>query len=428
MTEFGSDLILARLQQLHPKSIDLSLSRIERLLARLGHPERSLPPVVHIAGTNGKGSTLAMLDAMLTASGRKVHRYISPHLVHFNERILLHGTPIDEHLLADVLDECERANRDEPITFFEITTAAAFLAFGRIEADMLLLETGLGGRLDATNVIDRPRFGLISPISMDHEAYLGNDLRSIASEKAGIIKPGMQVLSGPQTDEVHAVLKQRAADVGAELATLGRDIGFSPGSGEFTLENGSDVRVWPAPRLRGAHQLQNAALAVTAASRLGLDDTAIRRGLEQARWAARLQRITGGPLVDMLPGNVELWLDGGHNPAAGQAIASSLDEIAGGRKVDLVVGMLETKDVDAFLAPLRGRIDRLRFVPVPNETLSRDAAIEAERALRAGWNAAAAAGIAEGIAGLVESDDGAARTILVCGSLYLAGHVLRSRK
>ncbi|MEZ5846780.1 MAG: folylpolyglutamate synthase/dihydrofolate synthase family protein [Geminicoccaceae bacterium] len=428
MTEFGSDLILARLQQLHPKSIDLSLSRIERLLARLGHPERSLPPVVHIAGTNGKGSTLAMLDAMLTASGRKVHRYISPHLVHFNERILLHGTPIDEHLLADVLDECERANRDEPITFFEITTAAAFLAFGRVEADMLLLETGLGGRLDATNVIDRPRFGLISPISMDHEAYLGNDLRSIASEKAGIIKPGMQVLSGPQTDEVHAVLKQRAADVGAELATLGRDIGFSPGPDGFTLENGRDVRVWPAPRLRGAHQLQNAALAVTAASRLGLDDTAIRRGLEQARWAARLQRITGGPLVDMLPGNVELWLDGGHNPAAGQAIASSLDGIAGGRKVDLVVGMLETKDVDAFLAPLRGRIDRLRFVPVPNETLSRDAAIEAERASRAGWNAAAAAGITEGIAGLVETDDGAARTILVCGSLYLAGHVLRSRK
>lgn len=423
MTQFGSDLILARLQSLHPKSIDLSLGRLERLLARLDHPERRLPPVVHIAGTNGKGSTLAMLDAMLTAAGGRVHRYISPHLVHFNERILLYGQPIEEGLLAEVLDECEKANAGLPITFFEITTAAAFLAFARIPADWLLLETGLGGRLDATNVVERPDLTLISPISMDHEAYLGNTLAAIAGEKAGILKPGVPALVGPQAPEALAVLDSRARSLGCPLAAAGREWRFTASADGLSVERHGQGLVLPRPGLEGAHQLENAALAAMAGWRLGLTRRPIARGIREARWAGRLQRLTGDRFAPPLPAGLEVWLDGGHNPAAGRALAASLSGIAGDRPVDLVCGMLDTKDMSAFLAPMQGRIRRLYAVPIPDEPAGRDPASIAEAARGLGIDAVVAGGYETALRAIGRG--GTPAVALIAGSLYLAGQVLR---
>lgn len=424
MTEFSSDLILARLQTLHPKSIDLSLGRLLRLLERLGHPERQVPPVVHIAGTNGKGSTLAMLDAMLTAAGQRAHRYISPHLVHFNERILLRGRPIEEGLLAEVLDTCERANEADRITFFEITTAAAFLAFARTPADWLLLETGLGGRLDATNVVDRPALTLISPVSMDHESYLGDTLAAIAGEKAGIIKPGVPVLVGPQEPEALAVLRAKAASVGAPLRACGHDWSIAEAPEGFALVTKGQHLALPRPGLAGAHQIQNAALAALAGLTLGLDPTAIARGIENAEWAGRLQRLptAGFPVAGSAP--LAIWLDGGHNPAAGVALAASLVDIGRGRPVDLVVGMLETKDTGKFLAPMRGRVRRLYAVPVPDEPLGRPPAAIVEAAAAHGIAATTAQSTEDAIAAIASTTSGPS-VALICGSLYLAGHVLR---
>jgi dihydrofolate synthase / folylpolyglutamate synthase len=424
VTTFGSDLILARLQTLHPKSIDLSLGRLQRLLARLGHPERQVPPVVHVAGTNGKGSTLAMLDAMLTADGQCVHRYISPHLVHFNERILLGGEPIEEGFLAEVLDHCERANEADPITFFEITTAVAFLAFARTPADWLLLETGLGGRLDATNVVDRPALTLITPISMDHEAYLGNTLAAIAGEKAGIIKSGVPVLVGPQTPAALAVLDARAKALAAPLAACGREWQIGQRSDGFQLLTGDTVLELPRPALTGPHQVENAALAAMAGRALGLTEPALSRGIHLARWPARLQRLptSGFPGLGHAP--VEIWLDGGHNPAAGAALAASLPAIARGRPVDLVVGMLETKDSTGFLAPMRGLVRRLYAVPVPNEPNARPAAAIAATAREAGIEAVEVADVDQALVASAGAGHGPG-VALICGSLYLAGQVLR---
>ncbi|MEZ5864740.1 MAG: folylpolyglutamate synthase/dihydrofolate synthase family protein [Geminicoccaceae bacterium] len=424
MTAFDSDVILARLQSLHPKSIDLSLDRILRLLDRLDNPELRVPPVVHIAGTNGKGSTLAMLHAMLEAEGRRVHRYISPHLVRFNERILLYGQPIDEGLLADVLDRCERANRGEPITFFEITTAAAFLAFAECPADWLLLETGLGGRLDATNVVPKPVLTLISPVSMDHEAYLGSTLEAIAGERPASSSPGAGA-GGTAGAGGLAVLDARAEALAAPLRAAGRDWHFTPSERGFRLVNGRDVLDLPQPGLVGAHQIENAALAAVAGQALGLDVDALGQGIRRAVWPARLQRLNDG-LAARLPAGAELWLDGGHNPAAGQALALSLDGIAHGRPVDLVLGMLETKDVAAFLAPMQGRIRRLLTVPVPNEHLGRDPAEVAALARQQGFDAEPAPDV-EGALDRLGEAGGEPAVVLICGSLYLAGHVLRGR-
>ncbi len=427
MTTFGSDLILARLKSLHPKRIDLSLGRIERVLARLDHPERRLPPVVHIAGTNGKGSTLAMLSAMLEAEGRRVHRYISPHLVRFNERVLLSGTPIEEHRLAAVLDAAERANDGLPITFFEITTAAAFLAFAEQPADILLLETGLGGRLDATNVVERPLLTLISPISMDHESFLGDTLQAIAGEKAGILKPGVPALLGPQRPEAAAVLERRAREIGAPLVRGGVEWEASELQGRLAVRDGGTMLDLPLPRLAGVHQVENAGLAVVAARRLGTltpDNAAIATGLESARWEARLQRLTAGPLVSHLPSGSELWLDGGHNPAAGTVLAQSLPRLARERPVHLVLGMLANKDLTRFLEPLRGLVDGLVAVPVPDEEQSRNPAEICETAKGLGLAASAAPSVAAALERVLATAS-TPPLVLICGSLYLAGHVLR---
>jgi dihydrofolate synthase/folylpolyglutamate synthase len=426
VTTFGSELILARLQGLHPKVIDLSLERIERLLPRLGHPERALAPVVHIAGTNGKGSTLAMLDAMLRAAGRRVQRYISPHLVRFDERILFDGRPIAEAELCEVLDVCERVNDGAPITFFEITTAAAFLVFARHPADAVLLETGLGGRLDATNVVARPRLTALAPISLDHQGFLGERLEQIAFEKAGILKPGVPCIVGPQPPEALAVIEQRARAVGAPLSVHGRDWRARQEGDRLIVTTGDAAWDLPLPALAGRHQIDNGGLAVACA--LALDDLApdarsLAEGLRTVEWPGRLQRLTRGPLVANLPAGCELWLDGGHNPAAGSALAASLNG-ADARPLHLVVGMLTTKDEVGFLRPLAPLARSVHTVPVPDEQASRDPVEAAALARRHGIAATPAPDLAGALRAIAAAAPDAAR-VLVCGSLYLAGHVLR---
>jgi len=422
--------ILRRLAELHPKRIDLSLGRIERLLARLDHPERRLPPVVHIAGTNGKGSTLAFLDAMLQAAGRRTVRYISPHLVRFNERILIQGEPVDDARLIAALDACERANGSAPITFFEITTAAAFLIFAETSADIVLLETGMGGRLDATNTVERPRLVLISPVSMDHEAFLGNTLAAIAGEKAGIMKSGVPVILGPQRPEALAVFEARAEALGCPLLVHGRDWSARREGERLVVEDRGESVELPLPSLAGVHQIDNAGLAVVAARRLGElapPTAAIARGLVEVRWPARLQRLSEGPMVRALGAGFELWLDGGHNPAAGEVLAASLPTLAQGRPVHLIVGMLATKDLEAFLRPLVPLVASLRTVAVPDEPAARDAGEAAEIGRRLGLRAEPApspVAAARAVAGH-ERPPG---LVLVCGSLYLAGHVLREHR
>jgi dihydrofolate synthase/folylpolyglutamate synthase len=425
VTSFSSDLILERLRALHPRAIDLSLARIERLLAALGHPEQRLAPVVHIAGTNGKGSTLAMLDAMLQSDGRGVQRYISPHLVHFNERFLFDGQPIGEPELAEVLEHCERINLGLPITEFEITTAAAFLAFSRHPADLLLIETGLGGRLDATNVIARPRLTALAPISLDHQSFLGEHLGQIAFEKAGILKPHVPCIVGPQPAEALAVIEARAAEAGVPLQIHGRDWRARRAGDRLLVETGGRTLDLPLPVLAGAHQIDNAGLAVTCALALGdlaPHADAIAAGLRTAKWPARLQRLVVGPLVDLLPAGSALWLDGGHNPGAAQALAESLKD-RDPRPWHLIVGMLKTKDQRGFLAPLAPLARSIRTVPVPDEPASWDFLGAADWLRGSGATATPEASVDAALTALAAAQQ--PFRVLICGSLYLAGHVLR---
>ncbi len=421
----GPETILARLMRLHPKLIDLSLGRIERLLARLGHPERRLPPVVHVAGTNGKGSTVAFLRAALEAAGHRVHAYTSPHLVRFNERIRLAGRPIDDDALVTALEECETANGDAPITFFEITTAAAFLAFARTPADICLLEVGLGGRLDATNTIAHPAVTAITPVSMDHMQYLGSSLTAIAGEKAGILKPGIPAVIAPQPEEAAAAIAARAADIGTPCYRAGSDWRAGPGPTGMRYEGERWRLDLPRPVLPGAHQIVNAGTAVACLERLSafpVPEAAIRRALLTAEWPARLQRLRTGPLIGSLPPGWELWLDGGHNPDAGEALAAFLHGWRA-RPLHLIAGMLDTKDNAGFLRPLAPLIERARTVAIPGTAAALDPQALAEIARSVGMQAAAAPDIATAVAELTATAEPAGR-ILICGSLYLAGAVL----
>ncbi len=417
----SSDAVLERLTRLHPKVIDLSLGRIERLLARLGHPELRLPPVVHVAGTNGKGSVIALLRAMLEADGRRTHVYTSPHLVRFHERIRLAGAPIPEADLLALLQACEAANGEAPITFFEITTAAAFLAFAETPADVLLLEVGLGGRLDATNVIAEPALTAITPVSMDHMQYLGPTLAEIAFEKAGILKPGVTAVIGRQARAAAEVIDKRAAEVAAPLLRQGRQWEVVPQREGFHLRDGDETLELPRPALVGAHQFHNAGQAAVLARRLGLPQAAIAEGLRRVYWPARLQHLTHGPLVSSLPDGWQLWLDGGHNAQAGEILAA---EAAGwDQPLDLIYGMLNTKAAADFLKPLAGCVRRLRAVAIPGEPNSLSAAEAAAHAEACGISAQSAGDTATALRELVAAAEGPGR-VLICGSLYLAGKVL----
>jgi dihydrofolate synthase/folylpolyglutamate synthase len=406
---------------LHPKVIDLTLDRMHRLLSALGHPERRLPPVIHIAGTNGKGSTQAMIRAGLEASGASVHAYTSPHLARFHERIRLAGDLISEPALTALLDECVQANGPDAITFFEITTAAAMLAFARTPADWTLLEVGLGGRLDATNVIDTPRLTIITPVSLDHQQYLGDTVAAIAGEKAGIIKRGVPVIVGPQTDEGMAVIEARAARLGAPLLAYGQHWTAHEDRGRLVFQDENGLLDLPLPNLPGPHQVQNAGAALMALRHLGFGDASHEAAVTNAFWPARMQRLRHGPLVDLAPG-VELWLDGGHNPAGGEAIAATLARMPA-RLTHLICGMLNTKDVAGYMRPMAPHAQQLLAVSIPGEkaTLPAEATRDAARA--AGIAAEAAGSVQEALAAITATDPQA--RVLICGSLYLAGSILR---
>ena len=429
-----SDELLAELKGLHPLLIDLSLGRIEALLGKLGHPERRLPPVVHVAGTNGKGSVTAFLKAMLEAAGLKVHVYTSPHLVRFHERIALAGAdrrarPIGERELVDRLAAVERINVGEPITFFEITTAAAFLAFAETPADAVILEVGLGGRLDATNVIARPALSVITPVSLDHADKLGATVAEIAGEKAGILKTGAAAVVSMQPPEALDVIRARAREVVAPLSVWGEDFEAFEQNGRLVFQSAERLLDLPLPALIGQHQIGNAGTAVAAALRLkwlGLTVDAIEEGLRQVRWPARMQRLDDGPLARLLRPGSELWLDGGHNPAGGQAIAQTLAELEerAPKEVSLVAGMMRNKDAARFLEHFRGLARRVVTVPVPAGPEAAYAPEElAAVAVSVGLAATPAVDVGAALRSLQGPDDGPQR-ILICGSLYLAGQVL----
>ena len=416
-----SDEILTRLLALHPKIIDLTLDRVERLLAALGHPELSLPPVIHIAGTNGKGSTQAMLRAGVEAAGRRVHAYTSPHLARFHERIRLAGEIIPEPQLASLLEECEQVNLAHPITFFEITTCAAFLGFARTPADFTLLEVGLGGRLDATNVLPRPRLTIITPVSIDHQQYLGDTLPEIAAEKAGILKRGVPCVVGPQEHDALEVITARATRLGAPLLVHAQHWQVFEERGRLIFQDETGLLDLPLPNLPGPHQIQNAGAALAALRHLGFDSAACEAAVTRADWPARMQRLRQGPLAKAAP-DAELWLDGGHNPAGGQALAATLARMPR-RPTHLIVGMLNTKDIAGYLRPLVAQAATLTAVSIPGEANT----LTAEQTQAAARAAGIAASTAESVLAAVKmitATEPRAR-ILICGSLYLAGGVLR---
>jgi dihydrofolate synthase/folylpolyglutamate synthase len=421
--------ILERLMGLHPRIIDLTLGRVEALLAKLGNPERRLPPVIHVAGTNAKGSLIAFLRAMLEAAGYRVHVYTSPHLVRFNERIRLAGALIEDDHLAALLEQCENVNGGEPITYFEITTAAAFLAFANTPADIVLLETGLGGRLDATNVIDKPVLTIITPVSMDHQQYLGDTLLEIITEKVGIVKPGVPCLSAKQERKIEKKFSTLVEQAGAPLTIEGKHWYVRKSADgmvfESTREGEKISRQFPKPALTGSHQLRNAGLAIAALDRLDgfhVADSAIALGLKSADWPGRLQRLKSGPLVDMLPGGWELWLDGGHNAAAAKTIAAHARSWRD-KPLHMIFGMLNSKQPGDFLKVLEGRLDQFRGVAIPGEenSLSAEDITSAAQSLR--MEAKQADSVALALEDIIKQADPG--RVLISGSLYLAGTVLK---
>jgi dihydrofolate synthase/folylpolyglutamate synthase len=424
------DDILARLQSLHPKLIDLTLDRITRVLAQLGHPERKVPPVIHVAGTNGKGSVIAFLRAMLEADGKRVHVYTSPHLVRFNERFRLAGKLVEDADLEAALAECERVNAGAPLTLFEITTAAGFLLFSRHPADVLLLEVGLGGRLDATNVIDQPLASVITPVALDHAEYLGENLDQIAAEKAGIIKEHVPVIVGQQARDALSVIERRASRLDAPLHIAGEDWTAGEEHGRLVFQDDERLLDLPAPKLHGRHQFDNAGLAVAtlrALPSLTPRRSAFEAGVVNADWPARMQRLTTGTLALRAPQGGELWLDGGHNPDGGRAIAAALADLEErvSRPLVLIVGMLSSKDCAGFLRNFTGLTRRIIAIPIENQknALSPDQIAQAARNVGIPAMTRASIKAALDAAELLELDP--PPRILITGSLYLAGDVLK---
>ena len=391
-----------------------------RLLDALGNPQNHLPPTIHIAGTNGKGSTLAMIMSILEANGAQVHTYTSPHLVNFHERIRLNGHDIAEKLLAETLAEVEQINNGEPITFFEATTAAAFLAFSRHPADYLLLEVGLGGRLDATNVIDAPLLSIITPVSMDHEQFLGSDIGTIAAEKAGILKQsvsGMPAIISQQDEEAREVIMEHATKCNLPVSCYGQDWMAFAEHGRLVVQHPDGLMDLPMPGLVGAHQIVNAGTAVMAAYHLGIPELVIGKGLQEPDWPARLQKLTTGKLVDMAGG--EVWLDGGHNQAAAEALAVWISEYFSStdKTVTLICGLMATKHAENWLKSYSESCVELHCITIPEQPNSYTANDLADQAQGVGLKAQAFSTLETAITA-------AQGDILICGSLYLSGYVL----
>jgi len=431
-----SESLLSQLEKLHPRSIDLSLHRVERLLQALGNPQHRLPPVIHVAGTNGKGSTVAFLKGILEAAGYRVHAFISPHLRRFHERIMLAGPggarPIAEERLAGVLAHAETANAGAPITFFEITTAAAFLAFAENPADLVLLETGLGGRLDATNVVPHPLLSVLTPISLDHCSFLGDTIEEIAGEKAGIVKPGRPVIVSRQTEAALGVIGRRARKLNAPLAVAGEHWDVFEQQGRLIFQDEDCLLDLPLPRLYGRHQFENAGTAIAAARRLdgfSVPEDAIAKGLTSAVWRARLERLSPGILHEFASPGSEIWVDGGHNPAAGEVVARALADLDDrvSSPIHLIVGMLATKDAGGFLRHFQGLTELATTVAIPGQANAYKAEELANLAHREGVRADPAATLADAFARSRKLARGPVR-IMVTGSLYLAGQVLEAHE
>jgi dihydrofolate synthase / folylpolyglutamate synthase len=428
------DSSVARLTALHPKLIDLSLDRMWRMLDALGNPQHGLPPVIHVAGTNGKGSTIAFMRAVLEAAGLAVHVYTSPHLVRFNERFRLgeknEGRLASDEELGEALAECERANAGAPITLFEITTAAGLLLFARHPADVLLLEVGLGGRLDATNVVDRPLATVITPVSFDHAEHLGNTVGEIAGEKAGILKPAVPAIVAAQPRDALAVIERQAARVKAPIRIAGEDWTATEERGRLVYQDDAGLLDLPAPKLYGRHQFENAGVAIAALraiERLKLPPAAFEAGIAKADWPARMQRLAQGRLAALCPPGSELWLDGGHNADGGRAIANALADLEErvSRPLVLVIGMLATKDCESFLKNFAGLARRIVAVPVPHQekSLTADAIVDIARS--ASIPAQSEAGIEAALGAIARFALDPPPRILITGSLYLAGEVLK---
>src|SRR6516164_6788338 len=428
------DSIVARLAALHPKRIDLSLERMWRILDALGHPERGLAPVIHVAGTNGKGSTIAFMRAILEAGGLRVHAYTSPHLVRFNERFRLgNGALATDDELAAVLAECERVNAGAPITVFEITTAAGLLLFARHAADVLLMEVGLGGRLDATNVVERPLATVITPVSFDHAEFLGSSIGEIAAEKAGILKAGIAATVAAQPREALAAIERQAARIKAPIRVAGEDWTATEERGRLVYQDDAGLLDLPAPKLYGRHQFENAGVAIAAlrsVDAFALAPAAFERGIAAAEWPARMQRLAQGALAKLVPAGAELWLDGGHNIDGGRAVADALADLEERvpRPLILVVGMLSTKDCGGFLSNFAGLAQRIVAVPIPAQEKSMPADAIAEAARTVGIPAQTSTDIKSALAIIYSYALAPPPRILITGSLYLAGAVLAANE
>ena len=418
-----TDAILARLSQLHPKLIDLSLDRMLPLLEKLGNPQDRMPPVIHVAGTNAKGSTIAFLRAFLEAAGKKVHVYNSPHLVRFNERIRLAGALVETPRLDAALEEVEAINNGDPITFFEVTTVTAFKLFAETPADYLLLETGMGGTYDTTNVVKHPLGTIITPVDYDHQGFLGNTLAEIASNKAGILKRGAKAVMGLQQDEARKVLDRAAQRLGIRPVWQGEDFHGAEQDGRLVYADEAGLLDLPPPALVGAHQFDNAALAIAACRHFGLpvDEAALAEGLRRVTWPARMQPIRQGKLRALLPAGHELWLDGGHNAHGAAALARAIAAMPQ-RPLVLIMGMMNTRAPEDFLAPFRDlHPAEIHALTILGEANAHDGEEIAARARAMGFAAKAQASVMTALEAAAKIENA---RVLICGSLYLAGDVL----